>query len=156
IVLTGGIFVILGSALGLTNYLIDQQVPMKALSWIQANIGNKYLFLILLNVFLIIVGCLMDIFSAIMVVVPLVAPIALSFGIDPVHLGVIFLTNLGIGYLTPPVGLNLFIASFRFRRPVIDIAKAALPFLFILLAGLMLVTYVPFLSTWLVALFRVS
>ncbi len=156
IVLTGGIFVILGSALGLTNYLIDEQVPMKALAWIQANIGNKYAFLILLNIFLIIVGCLMDIFSAIMVVVPLVAPIALSFGIDPVHLGIIFLTNLGIGYLTPPVGLNLFIASFRFRKPVLELAKATLPFLLILFAGLMLITYMPDLSLFLIELFKVS
>ena len=109
-----------------------------------------------LNIFLIIVGCMMDIFSAIMVVVPLVAPIAISFGIDPVHLGVIFLANLGIGYLTPPVGLNLFIAGFRFKKPVIEIAKSTLPFLFILLGGLILITYIPQLSLWLVEFFKVQ
>lgn len=156
IVLTGGIFVILGSALGLTNYLIDEQVPMKALEWIRANVGNKYLFLLLLNIFLIIVGCVMDVFSATMVVVPLIVPIATSFGIDPAHLGIIFLTNLGIGYLTPPVGLNLFIAGFRFRKPVIVIAKATIPFLLIMLVGLMLITYVPLLSLWLVELFNIN
>lgn len=156
IVLTGGIFVILGSALGLTNYLVDEQVPMKALDWMQSHVGNKYIFLILLNIFLILVGCIMDVFSATMVVVPLILPIAVSFGIDPVHLGMIFLTNLGIGYLTPPVGMNLFIAGFRFRKPVIVLAKAALPFLFIMLAGLMLITYVPGLSLWLVDLFKIN
>ena len=123
--------------------------------WIKAHIGNKYVFLILLNVFLLIVGCLMDIFSAIMVVVPLVAPVAINFGIDPTHLGIVFLANLGVGYLTPPVGLNLFIASFRFRKPVIDVCTATIPFLLILFAGVLLITYVPFLSLWLVDLFKI-
>jgi tripartite ATP-independent transporter DctM subunit len=155
IVLTGGIFIILGAALGLTNYLIDEQVPMKMFNWIKEHIGNKYVFLILLNIFLLIVGCLMDIFSAIMVVVPLIAPVALNFGIDPTHLGIIFLANLGIGYLTPPVGLNLFIASYRFRKPVINLYIAVIPFLLALLAGLILITYIPFISLWLVDLFKV-
>ncbi len=155
IVLTGGIFIILGSSLGLANFLIDQQVPMKMFEWIKAHIGNKYVFLILLNVFLLIVGCLMDIFSAIMVVVPLVAPVAINFGIDPTHLGIVFLANLGVGYLTPPVGLNLFIASFRFRKPVIDVCITTIPFLLILFAGVLLITYVPFLSLWLVDLFKI-
>ncbi len=155
IVLTGGIFIILGAALGLTNYLIDEQVPMKMFGWIKGNIGNKYVFLILLNIFLLIVGCLMDIFSAIMVVVPLIAPVALNFGIDPTHLGIIFLANLGIGYLTPPVGLNLFIASYRFRKPVINLYIAVIPFLLVLLLGLILITYIPFISLWLVDLFKV-
>ena len=155
IVLTGGIFIILGAALGLTNYLIDEQVPMKMFNWIKEHIGNKYVFLILLNIFLLIVGCLMDIFSAIMVVVPLIAPVALNFGIDPTHLGIIFLANLGIGYLTPPVGLNLFIASYRFRKPVINLYITVIPFLLALLAGLILITYIPFISLWLVDLFKV-
>lgn len=155
IVLTGGIFIILGAALGLTNYLIDEQVPMKMFNWIKEHIGNKYVFLILLNIFLLIVGCLMDIFSAIMVVVPLIAPVALNFGIDPTHLGIIFLANLGIGYLTPPVGLNLFIASYRFRKPVINLYIAVIPFLLALLTGLILITYIPFISLWLVDLFKV-
>ncbi|MCX8093502.1 MAG: TRAP transporter large permease subunit [Candidatus Goldbacteria bacterium] len=156
IVLTGGIFIILGAALGLTNYLIDEQVPMKMFNWIKANIGNKYVFLILLNIFLLIVGCLMDIFSAIMVVVPLIAPVALNFGIDPTHLGIIFLANLGIGYLTPPVGLNLFIASYRFRKPVINLYIAVIPFLLVLLVGLIIITYIPFISLCLVDLFKVK
>ncbi|MCX7697835.1 MAG: TRAP transporter large permease subunit [Candidatus Goldbacteria bacterium] len=156
IVLTGGIFIILGAALGLTNYLIDEQVPMKMFNWIKTNIGNKYVFLILLNLFLLIVGCLMDIFSAIMVVVPLIAPVALNFGIEPTHLGIIFLTNLGIGYLTPPVGLNLFIASYRFRKPVINLYIAVIPFLLVLLIGLIIITYIPFISLCLVDLFKVK
>lgn len=155
VVLTGGIFIILGAALGLTNYLIDEQIPIKMFNWINEHIGNKYIFLILLNIFLLIVGCLMDIFSAIMVVVPLIAPVAMNFGIDPTHLGIIFLANLGIGYLTPPVGLNLFIASYRFRRPVINLYIAVMPFLFVLFLGLILVTYIPFISLWLVDLFKV-
>ncbi len=155
IVLTGGIFIILGAALGLTNYLIDEQVPMKMFTWIKDHIGNKYVFLILLNIFLLIVGCLMDIFSAIMVVVPLIAPVAMNFGIDPTHLGIIFLANLGIGYLTPPVGLNLFIASYRFRKPVINLYVAVIPFLLVLLLGLIIITYIPFISLWLVELFKV-
>jgi len=109
-------------------------------------------FLLLLNVFLLVVGCLMDIFSAIMVVVPLIIPLAVYYGVHPVHLGVIFLTNLEIGYSTPPVGINLFIASLRFRRPVVQLYKACLPFLAILLVGLMFITYWEGLSLWLVRL----
>lgn len=150
VVLTGGIFIILGTALGLTNYLIDQQVPMKMFEWIKMHIGNKIVFLILLNIFLIIVGCLMDIFSAIIVVVPLIVPVAQNFGIDPVHLGIIFLTNLGIGYLTPPVGLNLFIASFRFRKPVLTLYGSVFPYLLALLIGLILITYIPSISLHLI------
>ncbi len=156
IVLTGGIFIILGAALGFTNYLIDQQVPMKMFEWIKSNIGNKFVFLVMLNIFLLIVGCLMDIFSAIIVVVPLIAPVAQNFGIDPVHLGIIFLVNLGIGYLTPPVGLNLFIASFRFRKPVINLYIAVLPFLFVLLLCLIFVTYIPQLSLLFINLFNIK
>ena len=119
-VLVGGILLILGSALGLTNYLVDANIPMQILDLMREFIQNKFLFLIFLNIFLLIVGLMMDVFSAIIVVVPLILPIALEFGIDPVHLGIIFLTNLEIGYSTPPVGLNLFIASFRFNQPVVD------------------------------------
>lgn len=156
IVLTGGIFIILGAALGFTNYLIDQQVPMKMFEWIKSNIGSKFVFLIMLNLFLLIVGCLMDIFSAIIVVVPLIAPVAQNFGIDPVHLGIIFLVNLGIGYLTPPVGLNLFIASYRFRKPVINLYISVLPFLLILLLGLILITYFPKISLLFIDLFNIK
>lgn len=149
-ILVGGILVILGTALGLTNFLIDQEIPMRLLDLMRVYLHSKISFLIVLNVFLLIVGCLMDIFSAIIVVVPLITPIAKEFGVDPVHLGIIFLTNLEIGYATPPVGINLFIASFRFDKPVLRLYLAALPFLAILLAALLVVTYVPDLSLVLV------
>lgn len=149
-VLVGGILVILGAALGLTNYLIDEQVPMKILSFMQNFISSKIVFLIMINILLLIVGCMMDMFSAIIVVVPLIVPIATEFGVDPVHLGVIFLANLEIGYFTPPVGLNLFISSFRFEKPVLKLYLAALPFFLIYLIALLIITYVPELSLWLV------
>jgi TRAP-type C4-dicarboxylate transport system permease large subunit len=117
-------------------------------------ITSKLAFLLVLNIFLLIVGALLDIFSAIMVVVPLIVPIAANFGIDPVHLGIIFLANLGIGYSTPPVGMNLFIASFRFEKPVLKLYGATIPFLIILLLALLLITYIPDLSLWLVRLFE--
>ncbi len=152
-VLVGGILVILGAALGLANYMIDAEIPMKILGLMKTFITSKALFLVTLNIFLLIVGALMDIFSAIMVVVPLIIPIANNFGVDPVHLGIIFLANLGIGYSTPPVGMNLFIASFRFDKPIVRLYTAAIPFLIILLLALVVITYVPELSLWLVHLF---
>lgn len=151
-VLVGAILVILGCAMGLTNYLIDEEVPMKLFALIQQFISSKALFLVLLNVFLLIVGMMMDIFSAIIVVVPLIIPIASAYEVNPIHLGIIFLTNLEIGYLTPPVGLNLFISSFRFEKPVAEVVKATLPYIGILLLALMLITYVPQLSLWMVEL----
>jgi len=150
--LVGGILVILGTAMGLTNYLIDEQIPMKILDFMRNFISSKIVFLMMLNLLLLIVGCMMDMFSAIIVVVPLIVPIAREFGVNPVHLGVIFLTNLEIGYSTPPVGLNLFISSFRFKKPVVKLYLAALPFLVILIIALMIITYVPELSLWLVKL----
>lgn len=144
--LVGGILLILCCALGVTNYLVDEEIPMKLLSFMQTFLTNKYSFLIFLNIFLLIVGALMDIFSAIIVVVPLITPIASEFGIHPVHLAIIFLTNLEIGYITPPVGINLFISSFRFKKPVTELYKASFPFLLLLLIALMIVTYVPALS----------
>lgn len=150
--LVGGILIILACALGLTNYLIDAEVPMQLLEWMQQYISSKYTFLFLLNVFLLIVGCLMDIFSALIVVVPLIVPVAVGFGVDPVHLGIIFLTNLEIGYLTPPVGLNLFISSYRFNEPVISLYAASVPFLLLLLGALLVITYVPAISLFLVSL----
>ncbi len=149
-ILVGGILIILASALGLTSYLIDAQVPMKIFEFIQKYISSKYTFLLLLNVFLLIVGMLMDIFSAIIVVVPIITPIALKFGVDPIHLGIIFLTNLEIGYLTPPVGLNLFISSFRFEKPIMKIYISTLPFILILFVALLLITYIPEISLFLV------
>lgn len=152
-ILVGGILVILGAALGLANYMIDAEIPMKILRFMKVFITSKYIFLIVLNIFLLIVGALMDIFSAILVVVPLIIPIAKNFGVDPVHLGIIFLANLGIGYSTPPVGMNLFIASFRFNKPVLKLYTATIPFLIILLISLLLITYIPDLSLWLVRMF---
>lgn len=155
-VLVGGILIIMGAALGLTNFLIDQQVPMKVLAFMKTFITSKITFLIMLNVFLIVVGCMMDIFSAMIVVVPLIVPVAKAFGIDPIHLGIIFLTNLEIGYSTPPVGINLFISSFRLNKPVLKLYAAALPFLGILLVALLIITYVPDLSLFLVKLSQVK
>ena len=147
-ILTGSILVILSVAMGLTNLLIDAQIPMKLLAWIETHIDSELQFLILLNLFLLIVGCMMDIFSATVVVVPLLLPIAESFGIHPLHLGIIFLANLEIGYSTPPVGINLFIASQRFKRPVLSLFRATLPFLALMLFWLGLVTYIPWLTLW--------
>jgi tripartite ATP-independent transporter DctM subunit len=151
--LVGGILVIIMCSFGFVNYLIDAEVPMGILEWMQQYVSSKYTFLLILNVFLLVVGCLMDIFSALIVVVPLVAPVAMGFGVDPVHLGIIFLTNLEIGYLTPPVGLNLFISSYRFQQPVVKLYGASIPFLLLMLAALIVITYAPALSLLLVNLF---
>jgi tripartite ATP-independent transporter DctM subunit len=145
-VLVGGILIVLGSALGFTNYLIDAEVPMKLFHFLKVYINSPLAFLIVLNLFLLVVGCLMDIFSALIVVVPLITPIAGAYGIDPIHLGIIFLTNLQIGASTPPVGMNLFISSLRFEKPLLTIASASLPFIAILLFSLLIITYVPWLS----------
>jgi tripartite ATP-independent transporter DctM subunit len=147
-VLVGSILIILSVAMGLTNLLIDAQVPMKILAWMQSHVETQLEFLILLNAFLLVVGCMMDIFSATVVVVPLILPIALQYGVNPIHLGIIFLANLEIGYSTPPVGINLFIASQRFGRPVLSLFRAALPFLFLMLIWLALITYIPFFTLW--------
>lgn len=144
--LVGGILLILCCALGLTNYLVDEEVPMQILDFMRKFLTNKYSFLFFLNIFLLIVGSLMDIFSAIIVVVPLIVPIATEFGVHPVHLAIIFLTNLEIGYITPPVGINLFISSFRFNKPVTELYKASFPFLLLLILALIIITYVPDLS----------
>jgi len=155
-VLVGGILIILGAALALTNYLVDAQVPMHILEIMQSLIDSKWVFLICLNIFLLIVGCLMDIYSALLVVVPLILPIAISYEIHPVHLGIIFLTNLEIGYSTPPVGMNLFISCFRFNKSVLSLYRAAVPFLLILLIGLIIITYVPQLSLGLVSILGIK
>jgi tripartite ATP-independent transporter DctM subunit len=151
--MVGGIMIVLGAALGFTNYLVDAFVPMKILKAFEVMIQSKIAFLLVLNVFLLIVGCLMDIFSATLVVVPLIMPLAQKFQVDPVHLGIIFLANLGIGYNTPPVGLNLFIASTRFDQPIVKLYRATLPFLLILMATLVVITYWPALSLFLPSLF---
>ncbi len=151
--LVGAILIILGIALGLTNYLITLDVPTTVLDWIQSTTESRIITLIGLNIFLLIVGCLMDIFSAIIIVVPLLLPIAEQFGIDKAHLGIIVLTNLEIGYLTPPVGMNLFISSMKFDRSVILLYRSVLLFIVLLLVALVLVTYVPELSLWLPKVF---
>ncbi|HVS02410.1 MAG TPA: TRAP transporter large permease subunit [Thermoanaerobaculia bacterium] len=148
VVLLGGVLIILGVAMGLTSWLVDAQVPAQVLEWVQQYVQSPLAFLLLLNVFLLLVGCLMDIFSAIVVVVPLIAPLGEAYGIHPVHLGIVFIANLELGYLTPPVGLNLFLASYRFERPLLEIYRAAVPYLVLRGLGVLLVTYVPFLTTW--------
>ncbi len=149
-VLVGGILIILGVSLASTNYMIDEQVPMKLFGWVTAHISSKLSFLILLNVFLLVLGMMLDIFSALVIVVPLILPVAAGFGVDPIHLGMIFLANMQIGYCTPPVGMNLFIASYRFEKPVVQLYRAALPFLAILLLTVLVITYWPWLSLTLV------
>ena len=150
LLLVGAILMIIGVAMGLTDYLVDQEVPARLFDLTKTFISSGTMFLVVLNLFLIVVGMMMDIFSAIIVVVPLVTPIALGYGIDPVHLGIVFLTNLEIGYLTPPVGLNLFISSLRFHKPVFTVVRATLVYIGILLVALVIITYVPELSLWLV------
>jgi len=152
--LVGAILLILGVALGFTGYLIQAQVPEKLITWVQSSVHSPLVFLLALNFFLLIVGCLMDIFSAIIVVVPLMIPIGAAFGINPVHLGIIFLANLELGYLTPPVGMNLFLSSYRFNKPMPVVCKSIVPILLVLLAGVLLITYVPFMSTALPNYFR--
>jgi tripartite ATP-independent transporter DctM subunit len=149
-VLMGGVLIILGAAMGLTSYLIDAEIPMRLLDLFKAHIESRWLFLAVLNAFLLAVGCTMGIFSALVVVVPLLGPIAQAYGIDPIHLGIIFLTNLEIGASIPPLGINLFIASMRFERPVLALYRACLPFIALLLLALGIITYVPWLSLALV------
>lgn len=145
--LVGGVLLILGVANGFTNYLVDAQVPSQMVDWAKHSIHSPWVFLLLLNVFLLIVGCLMDIYSAIVVVVPLIVPIGKVFGIDPVHLGIIFLANLELGYLTPPVGMNLFLSSYRFNKPMSEVTRAVIPMLIVLLIGVILITYIPAMTT---------
>lgn len=145
--LVGGVLLILGVALGFTNYLVDAQIPDRAIEWATGTLESRVAFLIALNLFLLAVGCVMDIFSAIVVVVPIIVPVAAAFGIEPVHLGIIFLANMELGYLTPLVGMNVFFASYRFGKPVLEVCRAVLPFLAVLLVGVLVVTYVPWLST---------
>ena len=151
--LFGGIFVVLAASMASTSFLIDQEIPARLFALIREHISSKYTFLLLLNIFLLMVGALLDIFSALVLVVPLIVPIAQGYGVDPTHLGIIFLTNLQIGYCTPPVGLDLFLASYRFERPIAELYTATLPFLAILLVTLGIITYFPLLSLFLIGLF---
>jgi tripartite ATP-independent transporter DctM subunit len=149
----GGILSIIALSMALSYYIVDSQVPQNLAEWMSATIESKFVFLLLLNLMLLVVGCLMDIFSAILIVLPLVAPLGAAYGIDPVHLGIIFIINLEVGFLTPPVGLNLFLASYRFKQPFVKICRYVLPFLLIQFAAVMLVTYIPALSTFLAGRF---
>ena len=148
----GGILIILGLAKALSFAIVDAQVPQALVQWFADRVRSPYAFLILLNLALLIAGCLMDIFSATVVLAPLLIPIGESYGLDAVHLGIIFLANLELGYLTPPVGLNLFLASYRFETPLSGLYRSTLPFLAILLASVLVITYVPPLTTTLVRL----
>jgi len=142
----GGVLLIIGVAVGFTNYLVDAQLPAALIQWTQSHIHSKYEFLLLLNLILLLKGSFMDVFSAIIVVVPLITPIATSFGIEPVQLGVIFLANLELGYLTPPVGMNLSYSAYRFKKPITYVYRATWPFYLILLGGVLLITYVPWIT----------
>ena len=145
--LIGGILLVLGVALGFTNYLVDAEIPARAVDWTVSAVHSKILFLLLLNLFLIVVGCLMDIYSAIVIQVPLLVPLGHAYGVDPIQLGVIFLANMELGYLTPPVGLNVYMASYRFGKPVPTVFRAVLPIIIVLHVGVLLITYVPWLTT---------
>jgi C4-dicarboxylate transporter, DctM subunit len=151
--LVGGVLLILGVALGLTNYLAFAEVPAHAVDWVTSAVHSPLLFLLLLNVFLLLVGMVMDVYSAIVIVVPLLVPLGKAFGIDPVHLGIIFLANLELGYLHPPVGQNLFLASMRFKKPIMEVFWATLPMLIVFLVGVLLITYVPAMTTFLPRVF---
>lgn len=145
-VMVGGILLILGVSLAFTNFLIDAQVPQWLFEWIRTYVTDKVTFLILLNIVLLALGAILDIFSAIVIIIPLIVPVAIGFGIDPVHLGIIFLANMQIGYFTPPIGMNLFIASYRFGRSITELYRATIPFMFVLLVALIIITYVPEVS----------
>ncbi|MDA0788446.1 MAG: TRAP transporter large permease subunit [Proteobacteria bacterium] len=145
-VMVGGILLILGVSLAFTNFLIDAQIPQQMFELISTYITSKFTFLMLLNIILLMLGAILDIFSALVIMIPLIVPIALGFGIDPIHLGIIFLANMQIGYFTPPIGMNLFIASYRFKRSVTELYRATLPFMAVLLIALLVITYVPEVS----------
>jgi tripartite ATP-independent transporter DctM subunit len=147
--LVGGVLLILGVALGFTNYLVDAQVPTRAVEWVTEVVKSKYTFLLALNVCLLAVGCVMDMYSAIIVVAPLIVPLAMAYGVDPVHLGIIFLANMELGLLTPTVGLNIFLSSYRFGKPVLQVSRAVIPMQCVLLIGVLLITYLPPLTTFL-------
>jgi C4-dicarboxylate transporter DctM subunit len=144
--MVGGIMIILGASLASTNYMIDAEIPTRLFEFITSSIESKWTFLLLLNIFLLLLGMMLDIFSAIILIVPLLLPVALAYGINPVHLGIIFLANMQLGYFTPPVGMNLFIASYGFNKPILEICRACIPFFFILLLAVLIITYVPWLS----------
>jgi tripartite ATP-independent transporter DctM subunit len=143
----GGILLMLGVALGLTNYLVDADLTARTVEWATSVIHSRWVFLLALNAFLLIVGCLMDVYSAIMIQVPLLVPLGQAFGVNPIHLGIVFLANLEIGYLTPPIGLNLYMSSYRFKRPVSEVLLSVIPIVLVMHSVVLLITYVPWLTT---------
>ena len=152
--LVGGVLLILGVALGLTNYLVDAQIPERAVEWVTGAIHARWMFLLALNLFLLVAGCLLDIFSATVLLVPLIVPLGIAFGVDPLHLGIIFLVNMELGYLTPPVGMNLFFTAYRFGKPLPEVFRAALPAVGVLALGVALITCVPWFATTLPRIVR--
>lgn len=144
--MVSGVLLILAVSMAFTNYFIDVEVPVRLFDWIKSFIDNKITFLLVLNIFLLVLGAIMDIFSALVIIVPLIVPVAIGYGIHPLHLGVIFLANMQIGYFTPPVGMNLFIASYRFEKPVTELYYAAIPFMLVLMVAVLIITYWPDLS----------
>ena len=149
-VMVGGILLVLGVALAFTNFLVDAEVPQRLFEFMQRHIDSAFAFLLLLNILLLVLGAMLDIFSALVIMVPLILPAAIGYGIHPIHLGIVFLANMQIGYFTPPVGMNLFIASYRFKKPVLELYAACWPFMLVLLVALLLITYVPWFSLALV------
>lgn len=146
--MVGGILLILGAALAFTNLMVDMEVPSKVFDWIRSNIDSKWAFLLCLNAGLLVLGAVLDIFASLIIIVPLILPVAMDYGIDPVHLGIVFVANMQIGYFTPPVGMNLFIASYRFKKSISELYVATLPFMAVLLGIVLLITYVPALVLW--------
>ena len=146
----GGIILILACALAMTNFFIDADIPIILFNWIQEHVDSQITFLILLNIFLLLLGAILDIFSAIVIISPLIVPVAMNFGIHPVHLGIIFLANMQLGYLTPPVGMNLFIASYRFKKPITEIYQSTIVMMLLLLGCVLIITYVPAISLFLI------
>jgi len=147
--LVGGVLLILGVALGFTNYLIDAEIPTRAVEWVTGAVQSKYAFLLAVNLCLLAVGCVMDMYSAIVVVVPLIVPLGLAYGVDPIHLGIIFLANMELGLLTPTVGINIFLSSYRFGKPVLQVSRAVIPMQCVLAIGVLVITYLPPLTTFL-------
>ena len=152
--LVGGVLLILGVALGFTHYLVDAQIPDSLVAWATTAVTSKWLFLLGLNVVLLVVGGLIEIYAAIIVIVPLLVPLGAALGLDPIHLGIIFLANMELGFLAPPVGLNLLLSSYRFNKPMTEVTRATLPMLLVLLVGVLLITYFPPLTTLLPSLFK--
>jgi C4-dicarboxylate transporter, DctM subunit len=152
--LVGGILLVLGVALSLTNYMVDAELPDRLVEWVRQSIHSRWAFLLALNAVLLLAGCVMDIYTAIVVLAPLVTPLGLAYGVHPVHLGIVFLANLELGYLTPPVGMNLFFSAYRFGKPIAEVFRAVLPLFAALAAALAGVTYWPWLSTFLPGLLK--